>query len=333
MPRGLTREEIETFHKEGCLVVEDLFSESDLLPVIDEISDEILVRARRLAAEGKLRSTYEQLGFERQLAAIDQEADTLLPEISSGALSGPEIFRLIIHPKLLDIAESLCGPELIASSVYRLRPKLPHDPRGEVPWHQDSGYFDPACDKGLILTVWLPLVDASADNGCLYVLPRLHKSEVFSHWPNKEGTYLEIKTKDYPSKHKAVAVPVRKGSVLLMTNRTPHASFENKGNTVRWSMDLRYQSANLPNNAAFSRRESGFAESGRESVPPACYPPSADFLARSQNRPSDVLSDAKIFNRKRVEYRANFERKAASSRRSNQQRKVAINSFSLERWS
>ena len=331
--QGLAEEEIETFHREGYLVVENLFSVSDLQPVIDEISGEVLARARRLVAEGKLSSTYEELGFERQLVAIDQEVDTLLPDISSGALSGPEIFRLICHPRLLDIAESLCGPELIASSVYRLRPKLPHDSRGEVPWHQDSGYFDPACDKGLILTVWLPLVDASPESGCLYVLPRLHRSEVFPHRPNQAGTYLEIETKDFPRSYRAAAVPANKGSVLLMTNRTPHASFGNKGDTVRWSMDLRYQSANLPSNATFSRTESEAAERERESVPAACYPPSADFLVRSRERSSDVVSDAEVFHRTRTAHRARYEAETVTGTRPGQRQKVAINPFSLRRWS
>ncbi len=330
---GLSRGDIEAFHEEGYLVVENLFSNSDLQPVIDEITGEVMARARRLVDAGKLSSTYEELGFERQLIAIDHEIDTLLPDISSGALSGPEIFRLICHPKLLDIAESLCGPELIASSVYRLRPKLPHDPRGEVPWHQDSGYFDPYCDKGLILTVWLPLVEASPESGCLYLLPRLHKTDVFSHRPNKAGTYLEIATKDFPRSRKAVAVPVRKGSVLLMTNRTPHASFTNRGETVRWSMDLRYQSAALPTNAAFTRAESVMAALDRESVPVACYPPSADFLVRSRERPYEVVGDAEVFYRTRIKHRARYEARMSTAATADKQRRVSINPFSLKRWS
>ena len=59
--------------------------------------------------------------------------------IWDGQLSGPAFFNLICHPKLLDIAEQLCGPELIGSSVYRLRPKVPDHKRSPVPWHQDSG--------------------------------------------------------------------------------------------------------------------------------------------------------------------------------------------------
>ena len=82
-----------------------------------------------------------------------------------------------------------------------------------------------------------------------------------------------------------------------MTNRTPHASFKNSGETVRWSMDLRYQSSALPSNASFSRTENEQQTLlDRESIPSACYPPSADFLVRSQERPDEVVTEPDVFS-------------------------------------
>ena len=143
----------------------DLFPAKELDAVIAEVNQEITSRAQALLTAGKVTGTYEEQGFERQLIALDAEDSTIVPTVSSGTLAGPEIFRMICNPRLLDIAESLCGPEIIASSVYRLRAKMPGDPRGEVPWHQDSGYLDPYCDKNLILTVWVPLVDSNLESG------------------------------------------------------------------------------------------------------------------------------------------------------------------------
>ena len=44
-----------------------------------------------------------------------------------------------------------------------------------------------------------------------------------------------------------------KGGALLLTNLTPHGSFENNTDSERWSMDLRYQNAAIPTNAQISR--------------------------------------------------------------------------------
>jgi hypothetical protein len=222
--------------------------------------------------------------------------------IWNGTLAGPALFDLIRHPKLLDIAEQFCGPELIASSVYRLRPKIPDYGYGAVPWHQDSGYFEPYCDQALVLTVWLPLVDAGPERGCLWVLPRAHRGEVVAHGLNATRTYLEIPPEALPA-GEPICVPIRKGGVLLLSNRTPHASFENTSDIVRWSLDLRYQSAALPTNAPISRLEGESVPSAADGVPMACYPPEADFLVRSRLRPNEVVTDPEAFRLLRETHR------------------------------
>lgn len=290
---GLSAEQQAFFEQEGYLVVEDVFTEADLQPVIEEITDAIDVRAKELIEEGELSRDYSELPFETRLAYISQETDKLARSIWNGTLAGPAFFQLICHPKLLDIAEGLCGPELIASSVYRLRPKIPNYGYGSVPWHQDSGYFEPYCDSALVLTVWLPLVDANEENGCLWALPGAHHGPVVRHATHPVA-YLYIPEDALPE-GSPVCLPVRKGGILLLTNRTPHVSYENRSNIVRWSMDLRYQSAALPTNAPITKLEGDSVPSEEAGIPLACYPPEADFLVRSKLRPDEVLTDPEQF--------------------------------------
>lgn len=308
-PYRLTDEQLAQFDREGYLVVEDVFTDEELQPVIDEITAEIDRRARELVAAGELSSTYEEEDFEHRLGRISAETDKVALSIWNGSLAGPAFFELIRYPKLLDVAEQFCGPEIIASSVYRLRPKIPHYDYGAVPWHQDSGYTEPYCDRYLMVTVWLPLVDATRERGCLWVIPGVHKGDVMTHRAHAALRYLEIPPEALPEAG-PVCVPVRKGSVLLLTNRTPHASFDNASDVVRWSMDLRYQSASLPTNAEITRLPdetlaqetlaqetlAGEVQStAGDVVPPACYPPEADFLVRSRLRPEQVVTDPERF--------------------------------------
>jgi len=303
LKKTLDLEQLEHFHREGYLMVENIFSNEDLQPVIDEISEEIDVLARQLVASGELSQTYEELDFEQRLAKISQETDKVATSIWNGTLAGPAFFGLICNPNLLDVAEQVCGEELIASSVYRLRPKIPGHRMSAVPWHQDSGYFEPYCDKALVMTVWLPLVDADETNGCMWVLPRQHRGGVVLHKQAEGKPYIEIPASHLPEGD-PVCVPVKKGGALLMTNITPHASFENKTDKVRWSMDLRYQSASLPTNANITRLPGESVPSAEAGVPIACYPPEADFLVRSQARPNEVVTSAKEFHRIRNEHLA-----------------------------
>ena len=297
MSRSLSSEEMAHFHREGFAVVPDLFDASDLQPVIEEISAEIDERAAALVKTGVLSHDYSEFGFATRLAHISRETDQVALAIWNGTLSGPAFFDLIKNPRLLDVAEQLCGEELIASSVYRLRPKIPHYNYGAVPWHQDSGYFEPYCDKALVVTVWLPLVDATMENGCLWVLPRAHHGGVLPHTlDEKTGAYLSIPEEELPVELQPVCVPVPKGGVLLMTNRTPHVSHENQTEQVRWSMDLRYQSASLPTNARITRLENESAPDQTLGIPAACYPPEADFLVRSRQHPAEIIQSAEDFD-------------------------------------
>lgn len=293
--RGLTLQELEQFHEVGYVVANGVLPASELEPVIEEIEHEIDVRAKALYEDGELTNLYENAGFETRLALISQETDKLALDIWNGVLNGPSIFHLITNANLVNIAEQLVGEEIVASSVYRLRPKIPNYGHGEVPWHQDSGYFEPYCDDDLVVTMWLPLVDANEENGCLYVIPNSHRSPVVRHIRSKAGDYLQIDPKEFPRTGKRVACPVEKGGVLLMTNRTAHASFKNTTNQVRWSMDLRYQNAALPTNAGISRLPGEAVLDENAGVPVACYPPEADFLVRSTKRPDEVVTDPARF--------------------------------------
>jgi phytanoyl-CoA hydroxylase len=294
---NLSPGQLAQFEREGYLVVDDVFDDRVLRAVEEEITAEIDARAAELVKSGELSRSYAEADFLHRLALISAETDKVARGMWNGSLCGPAVFDLIRYPALLDVAEHLCGSgELIASSVYRLRPKIPGHIQSPVSWHQDSGYLEPYCDNAMVLTVWLPLVDATEENGCLWVKPRSHRGTVFEHNWKMGAPYLLI-TDDHLPPVESVCVPVRRGGVLFMTNLTPHASFDNITDTVRWSMDLRYQSAALPTNAPISRLPGEAIPDPAAGVPPACYPPEADFLIRSQLRPSEVITDPADFAR------------------------------------
>jgi phytanoyl-CoA hydroxylase len=129
----------------------------------------------------------------------------------------------------------------------------------------------------------------------MWVMPGSHRSPVVRHKVSENGKYLQIDPREFPRTGHRVACPVRKGGVLLVTNRTAHASFKNKTDQVRWSMDLRYQNANLPTNAKVTRLPGDAQHDPANGVPIACYPPEADFLVRSVRRPTEVVTDPEQF--------------------------------------
>ena len=292
---ALTAARKAQFFDEGWVMLPDIFTQADLDPVRRELTKVIHETALRLVTEGKLSRTYEEEPFETRLTRIFAETEDILPPIvgrSGGGHSGPAFFRFITHPSLLAKIESLVGREIVGSSVYRIRPKIPGFSRGAVPWHQDSGYFSPHCDEDLIVTCWIPLVDADAGNGCLRVLPRAHRSGVWRHHTRGPGGYLVITENDLPE-GRAITIPVPAGGALLMTNLTPHMSTQHSKDIVRWAIDVRYQSATVPNNVG--EAPSDF-DAKRPDQEIACYAPEADFVVRSHERSKAVVADWAEFN-------------------------------------
>ena len=298
----LTQQQIEAFHREGFLMVPDVFPRADLQPLCREFTEVIHREAVKLQAAGKLSRLYEEEPFERRLSRIFAETEEILGPIigrGGGGYSGPALFGLITHPGLVALVESLVGPEIVGSSVYRVRPKIPRMDRGVVPWHQDSGYFSPHCDQDLVLTCWIPLVEATVENGCLQVLPRAHRQGVMRHYTGGPNGYLAIDDPDLPQTGEPLAVPVPLGGVLLLTNRTPHCSTPNNTDVVRWSLDLRYQDARVPNNIDEAPQDFTWDRPESEI---ACYPPEADFVVQSVQAPESVVHSAAQFNRIRQSY-------------------------------
>jgi hypothetical protein len=92
---------------------------------------------------------------------------------------------------------------------------------------------------------------------------------------------------------------MKAGDVLFMTNRTPHASFANTTDVVRWSIDLRYHDFSVPNNVD-EPPEAYTPE--REPVTMACHPSEADFVIRYPEDPSREVTRVEEFQEIRARY-------------------------------
>ena len=310
-PKPLTPQQVQFFHEEGYVIVPDVFDPADLEPLRQELHAEIGKKTRELKSAGKLTDLHEDLDFDHQLAALNRDSkengEALIRHLEGlrgGGFHAPEMFDLISNPKMLAAVGSLLGTEeIVASSVYRIRPKLPKLGRGVVPWHQDSGYFASHCDNHLIVTCWVPLIDANVENGCMQILPRTHQGKVATHHTGGNAGFLVIKDENLPDDpRKSITAACPRGGVVFMTNRTPHCSTPNYSDHIRWSMDLRYQSATVPNNVglwpesidAAGKADEAFYEKGNV----ACYPPEADFLVGSKLTPERVTHYAEYAKRR-----------------------------------
>jgi len=287
---------------EGYLVVEDVLDPlQDLQPVLREYEEVLDGIARTLYAAGAIRALYRDLPFTDLLIQICRESgrnfpqhfDISLPQTGVQADTpihlGPAVFGLLTHPRLLDLVEDICGAEIYANPVQHIRMKLPHGAVAggsinglvsTIPWHQDNGVILPEADAATILTVWLPLNEATVENGCLQVIPGSQRGGLEAHCPTEQGVAIPERLLEGRA---AVSLPLQPGSVLLMHQRTIHRSLENRTEqAVRLSFDLRYQPVGQA--------------TGRPAFP--------GFVARSAAQPERVLRDPVAWAQSWLEARA-----------------------------
>jgi ectoine hydroxylase-related dioxygenase (phytanoyl-CoA dioxygenase family) len=131
---------------------------------------------------------------------------------------------------MAEVAADLVGPDVRLywdQAVY----KKPESPK-EFPWHQDNGYN--FVEPQQYLTCWVPLVDATVENGCPWVVPGLHRLGTLEHWWTDAGWQCIEDPSD------AVPVEVNAGSIVVFSSLTPHRTGPNLSPAVRKAYIVQY---------------------------------------------------------------------------------------------
>ncbi len=244
---SLTAEQKSKYERDGYIVLDRLLNEADLAGVKAAMAAKVDMIADNLMKDGKITDPLKDAPFKYRLARLFAnltDAD-FLKYGRSWRDRLPGYFDLMRNPKIIDAVESLIGPELFSNPVYNVRPKVPKVAAGAVPWHQDKSYW-PDANANPVITVWIPMVDSTHENGCLHLIPGTHRKRVIEfHNEGVTGTgYLESDAKvveEEVKKREIIALPVAAGSAILFNDRLLHSSTPNNSDHVRWSVDLRYQ--------------------------------------------------------------------------------------------
>jgi phytanoyl-CoA hydroxylase len=247
-------EQARDYRERGVVVVPDLFDAADLSPLQAEIESWIDERARSLQRQGHLDELCEDEPFERRYAALFERSPWIGAGLDVHLMRGPELFAFLRNDRLLDAMECLIGPEITLSPVHHLRAKLPQPLVPEpietylnVPWHQDSGVLWEEADPVPIVSVWIPLVDANAANGCMQAMPGVFRT---GHLPHQaEGGTMIVPTALPEVAAETLSCP--RGGAVFQDKFTPHRSTPNRTALVRWSLDARYQPTGEPTGRPF----------------------------------------------------------------------------------
>lgn len=212
--RCLDAAQVAAFDHDGAIRISgavDAATLSRLTAEIDRI--ESGVGDTVLTLEGGASVTYRagSMTFARNLVAVS--------DMVRDFIAGP-LFQGIGH--------DLIGPDVRLywdQAVYK-KPEATRD----FPWHQDNGYT--FTEPQTYITCWLALNEATTDNGCVHILPGLHRQGTFRHAVTEAG--FAIAGSDAPEvEAQSVAMPAQAGDMIVFSSLTPHKTGPNLSEDVR----------------------------------------------------------------------------------------------------
>ncbi len=215
-PSTLSAEQVREFDELGYTVVPDAFDAATVERIDAEIQP----------GEARIRELLEQLpGGRISVAGLDTQ--TVAPHL---VMASPWLRAFCGHPLLAGICLDLVGPDVRLyweQAVY----KQPHSAE-PVLWHQDNGYT--YVEPQAYLTCWIAITDATPENGCVSVMPRVHRDGTLEHRDTPIGFEC------WGDHDAAVDVPVRAGSIVVFSSLTPHATRANQTDDVRKAYIVQY---------------------------------------------------------------------------------------------
>lgn len=231
----LTKSQIRFYHEEGYLAV-------DQITTLDEIA--------------RLREAYDRIFAQRAGHDVGDEFDLVgdddtggpprLPQIVEPRNYASEFKNTLYEANALAIADQLLGEGMRqrgSHAIYK-----PAQYGAHTPWHQDAAYWNPNKPYRRSLSVWMPLQDATLENGCMQFIPKTQDLEILPHHhighdPKVVGLEVDDGHVDISE---AVACPIPAGGATFHGGRTLHYAGPNHSNVPRRAYILMFGVPMIP---------------------------------------------------------------------------------------
>jgi ectoine hydroxylase-related dioxygenase (phytanoyl-CoA dioxygenase family) len=218
--RKLTQDEIRKYEEDGFVVLADFFPKAEMSEMLQEITE--------LEQSGKLSTKKEadHQGYIFQLATLTEKTKSFASD-----------------DRILDVLEDIVYPGI---SIYssKLVSKLPFNDT-VCHWHQDDAYYHKVGESSVRMSIWVPLTEATLDNGCLWVVPGSHKLGLQPFQARKDGSCRLALIEEQVDLSKAIPLEVEAGSLVLFSALLWHGSKGNQTDSIRRAFIVSYQEATI----------------------------------------------------------------------------------------
>lgn len=167
--------------------------------------------------------------------AVDDPGDAVR-KVEGLALHDARFAALAADPRLLAVLVPILGPDIkLFRDAVLCKPPVVGSQKG---WHQDSPYW-PIAPMDLC-SLWLPLDDATPENGCMAVVAGGHRAGPLPHVAVTDDFVI---APGHVDEGAARLLPMRAGDGLFFHSLIPHYTAPNRSSAWRRAVVLSYMSA------------------------------------------------------------------------------------------
>jgi len=228
---AFNEETLAQYRRDGFVAIEDAFTPQEVQDAKDGLND--LVMGRRegftgIQYESEARELLPTLSLENRLDAVRK--------FWKFAEYEPRLDAMARHPKLQRVLELILGepPVMFQDMALIKPPKI----GVEKPWHQDQAYFDYPLGTRVV-GVWIAIDAATVENGCMRLLPGLHREGPKLHFKRRDWQICDAEMMGLHP----VAAPLRPGGLLLFDGLLPHGTPTNSSPYRRRAVQYHYHNA------------------------------------------------------------------------------------------
>jgi hypothetical protein len=216
--------------QDGFVVFDQLFTPEELREV-EQIADRLLSSSSRSNHDPPFRRFLRDMAPKKASEAGVFDGVYRQPELEYAGCLAPELLTTGVFRKCSQMATALGGS--ISRRFDHLIYKLP-DSRTATPWHQDIAYAKAKLDLDTTaLHFWIPLQDATTENGCMHFERGSHRTPVRRHGQYDRRTGGKGFQAAETELADPVSCPVQRGGLTIHTPRTLHYAGPNTTGETR----------------------------------------------------------------------------------------------------
>ncbi len=208
--------QIEQFHQQGFLVVEEVLSAEEVALLQTDFDAWVEESRQHSEAWGETLDGRPRFDLESDHAPHHPS----LRRVSSPTEISAAYRRAALDSRMAAIAGQLIGGSGTRFHHSKINSKLPHTAT-QVKWHQDFLFTPHSNDD--IITALLMVSEVTPENGPLNVVPGSHQGPLWSHWQNARFTGAVDPQVEEAHCQQPQACFGPAGSVCFMHTRLLHA--------------------------------------------------------------------------------------------------------------